>query len=77
MATVEVYESGYRPEMPEGMEPREDWRWRLKAGNGEIVASGEGYTAERDARRGFSAVAVAVLELVTEDVKEGVLKSWH
>jgi uncharacterized protein YegP (UPF0339 family) len=29
-----------------------DYRWRLKAGNGEIVASGEGYTRMADAERG-------------------------
>lgn len=29
-----------------------DWRWRLIAGNGEIVAdSSEGYSRERDAKR--------------------------
>jgi hypothetical protein len=27
------------------------WRWRLKAGNGEIVATGEAHTREQDAER--------------------------
>jgi hypothetical protein len=31
-----------------------DWRWRVKAGNGEIVASGEGYTTRTDAKRGIA-----------------------
>lgn len=26
---------------------RREWRWRLRARNGEIVASGEGYTSKR------------------------------
>lgn len=25
-----------------------DWRWRLKAGNGEIIAQGEGYRNKQD-----------------------------
>jgi len=29
--TYEMYRSGY------------EWRWRLRASNGEIIASGEGY----------------------------------
>jgi uncharacterized protein YegP (UPF0339 family) len=41
----------YQDESNEGEEGR--WRWRLKAANGEIVASGEGYTSARDAKRGF------------------------
>lgn len=24
----------------------QEWRWRLRAGNGEIIASGEGYTTK-------------------------------
>ena len=32
-----------------------DWRWRLKSGNGEVVASGEGYTTKHGARRGIDA----------------------
>jgi uncharacterized protein YegP (UPF0339 family) len=28
------------------------WRWRLVAGNGEIVATSEAYTRKADARRG-------------------------
>ena len=35
---------------------RGDYRWRLKAANGEIVASSEGYATEYNARR--SAVRV-------------------
>jgi hypothetical protein len=37
-----------------------EWSWRLKAGNGEIVAVGEGYSNRTDALRGFhDAVAAA------------------
>lgn len=32
-----------------------DWRWRLKSGNGEIIASGEGYVTKHGARRGIDA----------------------
>lgn len=30
-----------------------EWRWRVKAANGEIVAVGESYTTEADAKRGL------------------------
>lgn len=30
-----------------------EWRWRVKAANGEIVATGEGHTREGDAVRAF------------------------
>lgn len=29
---------------------RKQWRWRARAGNGEIIASGESYANEADAR---------------------------
>lgn len=41
---------------------RRDWRWRLKAGNGEIVASGEGYTRREDALRGFRDMVKSAIE---------------
>ena len=28
-----------------------DWRWHLKGANGEIVAQGEGYASQRNAKR--------------------------
>jgi uncharacterized protein YegP (UPF0339 family) len=31
------------------------WRWRLKSANGEIVASGEGYTRKQGALAGVQA----------------------
>jgi uncharacterized protein YegP (UPF0339 family) len=30
-----------------------EWRWRLKAMNGQIIATGEGHTREADALRAF------------------------
>lgn len=32
------------------------WRWRLKAGNGEIIASGEGYVNKSDAQHAVDLV---------------------
>lgn len=40
------------------------WRWRLKAANGEIVASGEDHRSKRDAQRAFVAAARAVLAVL-------------
>lgn len=36
------------------------WRWRLKAANGKIVATGEGFGSERDAWRSVDAVKRAI-----------------
>lgn len=44
MARYEIY-----------LAPAGDWRWRLKSGNGETVASGEGYASKHGARRGIGA----------------------
>lgn len=33
-----------------------EWRWRLKARNSQIVASGEGYKTRAGARRGTDAL---------------------
>ena len=46
MSELQIYEKDTMGSAP-------GWRWRVKAGNGEIVASGEGYTTERDCKRGF------------------------
>jgi uncharacterized protein YegP (UPF0339 family) len=48
MSRVEIYQSDN-----DMGAPSEEWRWRVKAGNNEIVASGEGYGSKRDATRGF------------------------
>jgi uncharacterized protein YegP (UPF0339 family) len=33
-----------------------EWRWRLKASNGQVVASGEGYKSKAGAKRGCEAL---------------------
>jgi uncharacterized protein len=38
---------------------RGEYRWRLKAANGKVVATSEGYTREYDARRSCKAVQAA------------------
>lgn len=37
----------------EVIEGRKGWRWRLRDGNGEIVAHGEHYTRKSDCLRGI------------------------
>jgi uncharacterized protein YegP (UPF0339 family) len=44
-----------------------EYRWRLIAPNGEILAVGEGYTTEKDARRAVSAVKRAVLKIAEQE----------
>ena len=41
---------------------RGEFRFRLKAGNGEIVATGEGYAAKDGAKKGVHAVKRAAAE---------------
>lgn len=50
--TVEVYETGG---------PRTDWRYRVKAANGEILCQSEGYTTQANAERGVRALRRALL----------------
>lgn len=44
MAKFELYQSG------------DDYRWRLKANNGEIVATSQSYTTKAGAQKGCEAV---------------------
>ena len=57
MAKFEVYAS------------KSGYRWRLKAGNGEIVATGEEYSNKSGARKGCEAVkrAAADADIVETD----------
>lgn len=43
-----------------------EWRWQLKGGNGEIVATGEGHSRSTDAVRAWHTVA-AMLAGQTDD----------
>lgn len=45
---------------------KDGWRWRLRAGNGRIVAeSGEAYTRRADACRALGGVTAAVFNATT------------
>jgi hypothetical protein len=57
MALFEVYESR------DG-----NFRWRLKAGNGEIVAISEGYTTRYSAKRSAERVKVIAPEAEVSDL---------
>jgi uncharacterized protein YegP (UPF0339 family) len=57
MSKFEVYES------------KSGWRWRLKAGNGEVVATGEEYTTKDGAVRGCEAVARAAADAEVVEVE--------
>lgn len=50
MSKFEIYESG------------NGYRWRLKAGNGEIVATGQEYTTKDAAKQGCDAVQRAAAD---------------
>ncbi len=58
MAKFEVYESA------------NGYRWRLKAGNGEVVATGEEYASKDGAVRGCEAVARAASEAEIVEVEK-------
>lgn len=68
-AKVEIYQS----ENGDHGEP--SWRFRVLAGNGEIVASGEGYTSERDAHRGWLTLQLLVLDQPKVEVVDARLIS--
>ncbi len=59
MAKFELYKS------------KNGYRWRLKAGNGEIVATGEEYSSKDGAKKGCESVqrAAASAEIVEVDAK--------
>lgn len=40
-----------------------EWRWQIKADNGEIVAVGESYTTKADAERGLEDALAAAANL--------------
>lgn len=44
------------------------YRFRLKAGNGEVVATGEAYTTKDGAHRGCEAVQRAAADATIKDV---------
>ena len=48
---------------------KQPWGWRLYARNGEIVASGEGHTYEKDAARAVRAVKRAVQQIAAKEAK--------
>jgi len=47
-----------------------EWRFRLIAGNGEIVAVSEGYKTKQGARKGTQAVTNAVIEIIEAEHRE-------
>ena len=47
---------------------RADWRWRLRAGNGEIIAHGQGYTRKADVLRAIRTIRLA-MERAPEPVR--------
>lgn len=61
MAIVEFYETQPSAAFPGDTSAQApvQYRWRVRADNGEIVASGEAYTRPQDAERGFEDAARA------------------
>ena len=49
-----------RPPRFQVYQSRDGWRWRLLAGNGRIIATGEAHTRRRDAERATSTVRRAI-----------------
>jgi uncharacterized protein len=47
---------------------RDEYRFRLKARNGEIVASGESYRTKADAKKGIKAVQTAAANAKIDDL---------
>ena len=51
-------------------EAKDGWRWRLKAGNGEVVANGEAYSSRDAAVRAQDAVVRAATEAEVVDADD-------
>jgi uncharacterized protein YegP (UPF0339 family) len=49
----------------------DEWGWRLKAANGEEVASGEGYTSPSGAERGFKDAQSNMLQSAAIQIAQG------
>lgn len=49
---------------------RGEHRWRLVAGNGEIVATGEGHASADDARRAWWTAGATFLEAIAERLRD-------
>ncbi len=53
---------------------RKEWRFRLIAGNGEIVAVSEGYKTKQGAEKGTQAVSNSVIQIIEAEQREkGIL----
>jgi len=51
-----------------------EWRFRLIAGNGEIIAVSEGYKTKQGAQFGTQAVSNAVIQIIEAEQREkGIL----
>jgi uncharacterized protein YegP (UPF0339 family) len=50
---------------------KDGFRWKLKAANGEIIATGEAYTRREDADRAIQTVKDAVITIGIADMRAG------
>lgn len=73
MVRVEFYEEKSTDSVIVPLSRQErPWRWRVIAGNGEIVSSGESFESRSNAKRGFrTAVRVMTLAEALLDRPEG------
>jgi uncharacterized protein YegP (UPF0339 family) len=54
---------------------RKEYRWRLKATNGQIIAtSGEGYKAKADCQHGIDLIQKEASKAKLEEIEEGAGK---
>lgn len=49
---------------------KSEWRFRIVANNGRIVATGEGYTRLENAKKGIRAIETIMLNCGIEDIEE-------
>jgi uncharacterized protein YegP (UPF0339 family) len=50
---------------------KDGFRWKLKAANGEIIATGEGHNSRDDADRAIQTVKAAVITIGIADMRAG------
>lgn len=51
-----------------------DAGWRLQAANGEIIATGEGFTRATDAERAVHTLIDAILQIADQSVDDSIIR---
>ena len=68
--TVENFETVTNPKFEVYLDKRGEYRFRLKARNGEIIATGEGYKAKAGCKNGIESIKKNVVDAKIVEVED-------